>query len=103
MKCNPQVNQSRIMARFESRNNRGGRGRFRPRGNNDQNRRNSNRNQRDRNERQPRFQNNFVENEKVVIKYKENAFTEEQVKTKFLVYGEEKETTYMHQIYKGKK
>ena len=51
---------------------------------------------------QPRFQNNFVENKKVVIKYKEKLFTQEQVKTKFLVYGKDKETTNMHQIYKGK-
>ena len=43
-----------------------------------------------------------MENEKVVRKYKVNTFSEEQVKTKFLVYGEDKETTYMHQSYKGK-
>ena len=38
----------------------------------------------------------------VVIKYKVNSFSKDQVKTKFLVYGEDKETTYMHQSYKGK-
>ena len=38
----------------------------------------------------------------MVIKYKENLFTQGQVKTNFLVYGEYKETTCMHQLYKGK-
>ena len=38
----------------------------------------------------------------MVIKYKENLFTKEQGKTNFLVYRDDKETTYMCQIYKGK-
>ena len=89
------------MARGDSRNNRGRRGRYQSQGN-DQNGRNQNQNQRNQNKRHGKFQNNFVENEKVVIKYKVNSFSKEQVKTKFLVYGEDKETTYTHQSYKGK-
>ena len=44
----------------------------------------------------------FVENEKVVLKYKEAAISKEPVKTKFCIYGQDKETTCTHQAYKGK-
>ena len=43
-----------------------------------------------------------MDNKKVALKYKEAAMSKEPVKTKFVIYGQEKETTYTHQAYKGK-
>ena len=58
-----------------------------------------NRNQRNQGDPKKRkFQNNsFVENEKVVIKYQDANMSDDEVKTKFYVYGETNETTVMHQ------
>ena len=37
-----------------------------------------------------------------MLKYKEAAMSKEPVKTKFLIYGQDKETTYIHQAYEVK-
>ena len=84
--------------RNDNRGGRGGRGRSGGRGNNSGGRGGKFNKKKKRNQDQS---NGFLEDEKVVIKYKKPQIKEDDLKVKFYVYNEEHETTCVIQSFEG--